>query len=523
MINIYDEVIDTIFNVGIYIRLSKEDLEKDDNKDSLSIENQRSILMEYINKKEYKLIDIYIDDGYTGTNFNRPAFKKMISDIENNKINMVITKDLSRLGRDYIQTGEFVEKYFPLHNVRYVALLDGIDTFIDSSSNDIAPFKAVINDMYSKDNSKKIRASLKSMQKEGKWVGGCTPLGYMKDPNDKNHLVPNPREASIVKEIFRLAIKGMTCYQIKEKLTIDNVPTMCILRNNNRVGEMSRKGIWNSKTIKSILTNQVYIGDLVQNKKSRISYKVRKMVNNDKDEWIIVKNTHESLIDKETFYKVGELLSNCHVKSNKTVYRLLDGILTCADCKHKISICKKNKYGKTYIVCNYYRMYSKRHVCTSHAFNYDLLEMVIINKIKEIIDIYINEEIFINKIKSSYEKLLNKDDLYIKVANIKKEIIKKNNQKRDVYLDKLNGYIDFNMYESVSNKLDCEINKLEIELTNLSKQITKRVNEDESKKIFNNFRENISRELILKLIKRIEIHDDKSIDIYFNFKKFNHN
>ena len=198
MIDLISIVKQIKYRVAIYIRLSKEDIDK--HEESLSVTNQKNVLEAYVREQQYELYDIYIDDGFTGTNFDRPAFKRMINDIELGKVNMVVTKDLSRLGRDYIETGEYVEKYFPMHNVRYVALLDGIDTIADTSNNDIAPFKAVINDMYSRDNSKKIRTALKTMQRQGKWVGGCPPFGYMVDPKDKNHLVPNEDEAKIVKD-----------------------------------------------------------------------------------------------------------------------------------------------------------------------------------------------------------------------------------------------------------------------------------------------------------------------------------
>ena len=180
-----------IYKVAIYIRLSKEDVDRGYD-ESESIKNQRTLLTEYVENLgwSYELIDIYIDQGFTGTNFNRPGFQRMIKDIELEKINMVITKDLSRLGRDYIETGEYIEKWFPEKNVRYVSVTDGIDTFANNNgNNDIAPFKSILNDMYSKDLSKKIRTALHTMQKEGKWVGGKTALGYMKNPNDKNKLI----------------------------------------------------------------------------------------------------------------------------------------------------------------------------------------------------------------------------------------------------------------------------------------------------------------------------------------------
>lgn len=202
-----DQIKTEIYKVAIYIRLSKEDVDKGFN-ESESIKNQRDLLTEYVKKLgwEYNLVGIYIDQGFTGTNFNRPDFQRMIGDIELGKINMVVTKDLSRLGRDYIETGEYIEKWFPENNVRYVSVTDGIDTFAtNNGNNDIAPFKSILNDMYSKDLSKKIRTALHTMQKQGKWVGGKTAIGYMKDPNDKNKLIICEPEAEIVRNIFNMA------------------------------------------------------------------------------------------------------------------------------------------------------------------------------------------------------------------------------------------------------------------------------------------------------------------------------
>lgn len=204
----FQQIEKTMYKVAIYIRLSKEDIDKGYD-ESESIKNQRTLLTKYVENLEgsYELIDIYIDQGFTGTNFNRPDFQRMIKDINLGKINMVITKDLSRLGRDYIETGEYIEKWFPEKNVRYVSITDGIDTFANNNgNNDIAPFKSILNDMYSKDLSKKIRTALHTMQKEGKWVGGKTALGYVKSPKDKNKLIICEQEAKIVKQIFNMAI-----------------------------------------------------------------------------------------------------------------------------------------------------------------------------------------------------------------------------------------------------------------------------------------------------------------------------
>ena len=256
------------YKVGIYVRLSKEDADKCFD-ESESIKNQKTLLTEYVGKlgDKYELIDVYIDQGFTGTNFNRPDFQRMVKDIENEKINMVVTKDLSRLGRDYIETGEYIEKWFPENNIRYVSVTDGIDTFEESNgNNDIAPFKSILNDMYSKDLSKKIRTALHTMQKQGKWVGGKTPLGYIKDSKDKNKLIIYEPEAKIVRTIFDMAFNGNQIGTIREYLNRNNIPTANKLRYN-------KETFWENKTIKNILKNKAYIGITIQNKRSRISYK----------------------------------------------------------------------------------------------------------------------------------------------------------------------------------------------------------------------------------------------------------
>ena len=259
--------------VAIYIRLSKEDL---NGSTSESVVNQKSLLTKYVKDNNFVLFDTYIDDGYSGTNFDRPAFKKMIKDIESNLIDIVIVKDLSRLGRDYIKTGEYIEKWFPIHNIRFIALLDGIDTLYDLSSNEMAPFKSVINDMYSRDNSKKIKMALRTKQEDGKWVGGCPPFGYMKDPKDKNHLVINKEEVETVKKIFSLALRGYSINYIANYLSELNISTPSIIRGKN--SKYSSLGMWSPITIKNILTNELYTGNMVQNRRSKINYKINFLI-----------------------------------------------------------------------------------------------------------------------------------------------------------------------------------------------------------------------------------------------------
>ena len=220
---------DNLYKVGMYIRLSREDGDKEE---SSSITNQRDIISRYISEQSnFVLVDEYVDDGFTGTNFNRPGFIRLINDIESGKINTVITKDLSRLGRDYIDTGRYVQRYFPENRVRYIAILDNIDTLYDYGMNDMAPFKSVVNDMYVKDISRKIRSSVEERKKKGNFLGVTAPYGYMKDPENKFKLKVNPEEAKIVKYIFELYLQGNGLTRIANILTAEKVPVPAISRD----------------------------------------------------------------------------------------------------------------------------------------------------------------------------------------------------------------------------------------------------------------------------------------------------
>ena len=259
------------WKVACYIRLSKEDEKsKGGMRDSESVLNQRNLIMGYIKDNDLTLAGEYVDDGVSGTTFDRPQFNAMIEDIEHGRINMVITKDMSRLGRDYIQAGHYMEQYFPSKNVRYISLLDNIDTYLDSNSNDIAPFKAILNDMYSKDMSKKIRSTLQSKKEQGLFLGKVAPYGYQKSPENKHKLVIDPVAALIVAEIFELYLAGNGCHQIASRLSKRQIPIPSV-HNKINVGNMGMSyGLWSHTGVRRILQNEVYTGTLVQNKYKKL-------------------------------------------------------------------------------------------------------------------------------------------------------------------------------------------------------------------------------------------------------------
>ena len=512
-----EKVKDVIYKVAIYIRLSKEDLDRGYD-DSESVKNQKKLLVEYVENLgwQYELVDIYIDQGYTGTNFNRPSFKKMINDIKNSKVNMVVTKDLSRLGRDYIETGEYMEKWFPENKVRYISVTDGIDTFAtNNGNNDIAPFKAILNDMYSKDLSKKIKTALYTKQKDGKYVGATTALGYKRNPKDKNKLIIDEKEAKTVRLIFDMAMNGKKLSEIRDYLNKNHYQTFSQIRRG-------KESVWEKRAVKKILTNPVYTGTTVQNKVSRISYKNRKLRENPKEEWIVVENTHDAIIKKEVFDAIQNMsLAKKYERDKKIHYFLLDGLLVCYECKHTIGIRVRTKDNYYSLVCNNYRRNTKLHLCTSHGFSYAKLEENVIKIVRELFLSIDSKKLELRlkdyKTQQNYDKSLKKLEHDINVA-------RKNLDK--MYIDKLNNEISGDMYHRLFKSINNEIKKNEEEyqeLKEINEKSKKEDNIEELQKVIKDFLnlEKPTPDLMRVIINRIEIHQDKQVDIIFNFKKLN--
>ena len=506
---------DKNYSVGLYIRLSREDENKTDVSESIT--NQKSLLLQYVKENNLRVYDIYIDDGYSGTTFDRPGFNRLINDIENKLVNMVITKDMSRLGRDYIKTGYYLEKYFPEHNIRYIAITDNIDTYLDNSNNDIAPFKAIMNDYYAKDISKKIKSSLRAKQKEGKWVGSRCPYGYDKDIDNKNHLVINEEQAGIVRYIFDLSLNGLTCFKIANKLTLENIKTPAQYYNFNWKNNYNMNmGRWHPKTIKDILTNRLYTGDLVQNRRSKVNYKIKKVVYNKECDYIVVPNTHEAIIDKELFDRVQSLIPKNVGRNEKRENHLLDGLLYCGECNHRISVSPRRKIdNRCYTVCNYYRTYLKQKVCTMHSNNYDILEDKILELLKEYCLKYMDKKSILNRVINTNNDKQN-NLKYIK--NLEKEISNINDNLDSIYIDRLNKNISEEQFNRVKIKLETELNIKLDKIKELKKDKTQNNNIDREKYIREVLElNNISRDIIVNLIDRIEIFEDKKINLILKF------
>ncbi len=511
------------YKVGIYIRLSKEDEEKEKYSESESIQNQRTLLMQYIKENKLNFISEYVDDGVSGTSFDRPAFNKMIEDIEQGKINMIITKDLSRLGRNYVQSGYYTETYFPEHNVRYIAILDNIDTGLDSANNDIAPFKSILNEMYAKDTSKKINSVLQSKRKQGEYLG-TAPYGYKKDPENKYHLIKDEEAAKVVKTIFRMFLEGYGTMQIADYLSEQKIPIPSDYNKRNRGTKSITYGLWAQSTVRFILSNEVYTGTVIQGKRKKISFKSKKFVDVPEEDWIRVPNMHEAIVSQEDYQRARRIIED--TKGSRVVENdyLFKGLLRCYDCKGYIGIRSPDKNGNIYGRCQRYGRYGKFDVCSPHNFNYQVFEESMIVVLREICKEYSNKNKLEEIAKKSKSKEDKKLDLENKIENYKTQIKKETRKLELLYEDRLAEIITVENYIENANRikndahdLQKRIKELEKELNGEDKQIDKNEKLNNLVDEFLNM-EKPNKEIIREFIERIEIHSDKQVDIYFNFK-----
>ena len=517
----------------MYIRLSREDGDK---QESESISNQRKILQRYVKENNLNYIKEYVDDGISGTTFDRPSFNELLQDIENKTIDMVITKDLSRLGRDYIKTGFYLEDYFPKNSIRYVAITDGIDTYIDSTNNDITPFKAIMNDMYAKDISKKIRSVLKEKQQQGEYMCSIPAYGYKRHPTIKNKLIIDEQVKDVVEKIFDMYTNGHGSVEIVNYLNTNKYLSPTGYRKTGIVQDYNKTSYdWNEVTLCNMLKNEVYIGNTVQNKKSVISYKVKKIRTVEKENQIRVDNTHEAIIDKDTFEKVQCIINKRGTNTKLKYDYLLRGLLYCYHCKRKLQIVlkkssKRNAKSHPYITCSDH----KTRGCYPLSINYEKFENHIIYIVKKICQIYADKEIFY----SIYEKYQNKTldirkGYKKKIEQIDKAILDINNNLDKMYIDKLRGVLQEEDYVRVSQKFNFERTKLneqkqelEQKLIGLDNKIERKNHTKEEKELdelIENFLklEKIDKIYLYRLINKIEIDKNKNIYIYFSFSKLN--
>ncbi len=373
------------YKVAGYVRLSKEDKIKDE---SNSITNQKEIITSYIKKNEdLELIDFYIDNGYSGTTFDRPDYKRMFNDLVSGKVNTVIVKDLSRFGRNHVESDNYIENILPGYNVRFISIIDDIDSLNKNNSTDsvLIPLKNLMNDQYAKDISVKVRSTLKMKQLNGEFIGVTAPYGYLKNPKDKHKFIIDKEASYIVKKIFNMALLGKSRKEIAEHLNNKNVLTPSLYKlskENTNNEELIRSKKWNAEIVNRILRNETYTGTLIQNIKTKPNYRTDKLIDVNKDEWIITKNHHEPIINKDKFDEVQQIL-NRKIKVNKNDdIDLFSGYLKCSHCGSNLTI-KKSK-NQIYYYCG---SYIKDKSCLKYSINKKNLEQKVKDEIMKNYDI----------------------------------------------------------------------------------------------------------------------------------------
>ena len=510
------------YHVALYIRLSKED---ETEGPSQSVTNQKSLLNEFVQKHRLSVYDTYVDDGWSGTSYDRPDFQRMIEDIEAKKVNMVITKDLSRLGRDYIMTGHYMERYFPEKRVRYISLLDGIDTGVESSANDITPFRAIMNDMYAKDISKKIKSVKRDKQRKGQFIGGKPMYGYKMHPTEKNKIVIDEEVAPVVRRIFAMALDGMSCRKIAATLNEEGVPTPATYCGWNMGRKGPYAGLWSSERISEMLQNETYLGNMVQGRTVKISYKSKKCLKQNRENWVVVENTHEPLIDKETFQKVRMLVNSRKHTRSRTYDFLLKGMIFCHECGYPLAVLnRKNAAGEDvlYFVCRTYQRFTKAGVCSCHSIKEKTVTDTVLTKIQEVCEAYLDprqlQPIAITAVEEAHKA--ESYDGEIQSLHSKIDSLTANLDK--MYMDRLTGLLAEMDFERIYQRVKMDRTSLEEKLKELESQKESLVStEDRAKELVQQFLDSAytSRELLVSLIERVELTEDKQIIIKFRFRE----
>lgn len=533
------------YYTALYLRLSKDD---GTDSESSSIQTQKEMLTRYCRENGFIIADYYIDDGYSGKNFERPSFKRLIGDIEDGKINCVITKDLSRLGRNLIDSSLYIEVFFPENGVRYIALTDGVDTD-NNSSLDMTPFKNLMNDMYVRDISRKVKSAILTRQKQGKFIGPKASYGYLKDPADHNHLIIDERYAPIVRRIYAMALEGMGIQQIRNVLRAEKIPRPAAALDET-FGRYERfykseesVYAWHHSSIREILRNPVYKGAIRGPKCPKVSFGSEKRKSCKDAGTFVVEGMHEPIIDPEKWEIVQRLITSRKHTPNpngKKYDNVFCGLVKCADCGYGMTLNRVHRawndddINANYeYLCNFYRTEGKK-ACSKHKIYANELHRVVLEDIKRLANEALNDD------KGMFEHIArslgNSENDEIKHSE--KEIKKAQKRLKELdklfaklYEDNVSGDISEHNYKQLSATYEREQSELESKIDELNAQLKVTSRNDKNTanfveliKEYSDINE-LTQALLNTLIDRIEIHEPEEIDgvyvqlidIYYKF------
>ena len=518
---------------GGYLRLSKEDgdVAGSETLQSNSIENQKEYIEDYIHSKpEIKIVDFYVDDGYSGVNFDRPDFQRMLQDIKNKKIDCVIVKDLSRLGRNYIEVGRYIERLFPLLGVRFIAINDNFDSADDTaaSNNIIIPFKNLINDAYCRDISIKIRSHLEVKRKRGEFIGAFAVYGYMRG-KDKNKLIVDPYAAEIVKEIFGMKMDGMSQQAIADELNSLGILSPAEYKKEQGSGyktvfQTHSKAKWTAMAVMRVLTNEIYVGTLIQGKESTPNYKVKVREKRPREEWIRIENAHEAIISRADFEIISDIIQkDTRVTAGKRAVSIYSGYLVCADCG--CSMVRKKAYSGSFEYVYYVCSGNKKNkdTCSSHRISENALNVAVTKTLqlhlKHLADLQ-ESILYIRKTSYNSDKI---KMMVLQSEKIKGDIEKYNRLKLECYEDYKNELITQGEYLLFKKELDNRIEDTKKAATELSKKKRMLLDgryEKESfmEKFLTSKDIELKRSLFVRFISQIYVYEDRRIEIIFRYQ-----
>lgn len=524
-----------IWNATLYLRLSRDDGDKEE---SNSITGQRELLRDFIRTRpELREYAVRIDDGFTGSNFERPSFKKMLKDVKAGRTNCIIVKDLSRFGRNYKETGNYLERIFPFLGVRFIAVNDGFDTLTARRGADgyLVPLKNLINEVYSKDISRKSGSALAAKQKNGDFIGAWAPYGYRKQPDNPHKLEPDEATAPVVRQIFRWRAEGVSVTQIARRLNDEGVPSPSAYMYNTGVCKTEKyNGVsWYVQTVKNLLSRQVYIGHMVQGRKRQSFYENRGQYKKPKEEWIVVENTHEPLIDRETFNKVQEI-SRCKNEAYfeklgrfthlETTENILKGLVCCADCKRPLVRYKNVSHEKKL----WYTFICPTHAndigsCPLKNIREDALFPMLLQAIQTQIALAADMEAIVRRLNSSPKYRKQTATLQGRLDAAKRALKRCNGLYDSLYQSYVDQLMTEQEYMTLKRRYKAEAEEAERLIETVTRrQVAEAAHTPENPFLtaFGSFRnaDTLTREMAQALIQRVYVDGGSNIEIVFRYR-----
>lgn len=509
-----------------YVRLS---CSNNNTNESNSITNQKRLIHDFLgNHPDIELVSEYVDDGYSGILFDRPAFQEMMEDVYNGKLNCIIVKDLSRFGREYIETGRYLRQILPQYGVRFISVTDGIDTEKESiGDNLMISMKSIFNDAYCRDISTKTRSALNIKRKDGEYVGSFAPYGYQKDPKDKNHLIPDAYAAKVVQDIYRWKIDGMNAVKIAEKLDHMGVQSPSAYKISHGI-PCAKNGRtdngWSFGTVLRILKDEIYTGTLVQGKKSTHSYKLKNMVNKPREDWIRIENTHEAIISQSDYDLVQQLIGlDIRISPGKEKVFLFSGILICGCCGEHMTRKTVPRGDKKYFY--YYCPTGKKRGCMDAVM---VREEALIKCVKESLKAQIKNVVSMDRIWNSIDKESVRNELIaqyqMQIVENEKQLVQIRNFKSTLYENLVNGILDKEEYMTLRSDYTHDIIRLENATKQLYKEIqTTADTTDDQLRWTEHFKkfvdmDDLDRHAVITLIQSITVMGKNKLDIKFRYQ-----